>query len=95
MKLGVISDCIHYKSPDGRVGTENHILLRQLNELSRHFSSTMICCPFGIYDSSKVLSYYNSQQVTFATMPLVGGDSFSDKIKLLFVLPKWLRVIKR
>ena len=64
MQLAIISDCIHYKSADGSVGTENHILLRQFETLSAHFSSTLIVCPFGMLDSKKVVSWYN-QKIQF------------------------------
>ncbi|MDB5193070.1 MAG: glycosyltransferase [Segetibacter sp.] len=91
MKLGIISDCIHYKTPDGRIGTENHILLRQLETLCSRFSATLICCPFAKYDSSKVISYYTHPAISFEPMPLVGGDNVSSKLKLLSVIPTWFK----
>ena len=89
MKLGIISDCVHYRLPDGRVATENHILLRQFNHLCSHFSASLICCPFAPYDSTKVVSYYTNTTMNFIEMPLVGGNSIKDKLRLLTVLPKW------
>jgi glycosyltransferase involved in cell wall biosynthesis len=89
MKLGIISDCIHYKTADGKVGTENHILLRQLQALCAYFPKTLICCPFGEYSSSKVISVYDSPTIAFSSLPVVGGDSLKDKFKLMSVIPKW------
>jgi glycosyltransferase involved in cell wall biosynthesis len=90
MKLGIISDCIHYKTADGKVGTENHILLRQLQALCAYFPETLICCPFGEYSSSKVISVYDSPTIAFSSLPVVGGDTLKDKFKLMSVIPKWL-----
>jgi glycosyltransferase involved in cell wall biosynthesis len=89
MKLGIISDCIHYKTADGKVGTENHILLRQLQALCAYFPETLICCPFEEYSSSKVISVYDSPTIAFSSLPVVGGDSLKDKFKLMSVIPKW------
>ena len=63
MKLGITTDCIHYKSADGRVGTENHILLRQFEQLAAHFSKTTIACAFGVIDDSMVISWYSSSNL--------------------------------
>ena len=95
MKLGIVSDCIHYKNEHGQVGTENHILLRQLQTLSSYFTETLICCPFAKYTNEKVVSYYSSDNIKFTTLPVVGGDSLSDKIKLLRTIPLWLKGYKK
>lgn len=94
MKLGIISDCIHYKTPDGKIGTENHILLRQLQALSSYYSETLICCPFGDYDSSKVISVYTDKNIQFTAVPVVGGNTVTAKLKLLLTIIKWWRAYK-
>jgi glycosyltransferase involved in cell wall biosynthesis len=91
MKLGIISDCTHYKGADGRMGTENHILLRQLKALSSYFDETIICCPFGKTDDKKVLTFYDQDNVKFIELPLVGGDTLMDKIKIIKALPSWFK----
>ncbi len=95
MKLGIISDCIHYKTPDGKVGTENHILLRQLEALCSYYTGTLICCPFEEYDPGKVISFYNSQNINFLPLPVVGGESIAAKIKLLSTLVIWWKAFRK
>ncbi|GEO09944.1 glycosyltransferase [Segetibacter aerophilus] len=95
MKLGIISDCIHYKTPDGRIGTENHILLRQLQALSLFYSNTMICCPFETYNTSKVISTYSSQNIQFISVPAVGGNTIKAKLRLAATIRKWWQAYKK
>ncbi len=95
MKLGIISDCIHYKTPDGRIGTENHILLRQLQALCSFYSETLICCPFETYDPSKVISVYSDKNIHFTPVPVVGGDTLKAKLKIFAVFSKWLAAFKK
>lgn len=95
MRLGIISDCTHYKTPDGNIGTENHILLRQLHELCSYFTETLICCPFTRFNSSKVISTYTNPSIKFIALPLVGSDSIIGKLKLLTALPQWWRGYKK
>lgn len=95
MKLGIISDCIHYKTPDGKIGTENHILLRQLQALCFFYSETLICCPFEEYDSSKVITTYSQNNIHFTPVPLVGGETLQAKLKLLSALPIWWKAFKK
>lgn len=90
MKLGIISDCIHYKNEAGQIGTENHILLRQFEQLAGHFSVTTVACPFATVDGSKVISWY-TKKIRFIELPLVGGDNFKDKLQFFKVLPAWFR----
>jgi len=94
MRLGIISDCIHYKTPDGKVGTENHILLRQLQALCAYYSATLICCPFGEYDPSKVISTYTDGSISFTPVPVVGGDSVKAKLKLITNVSAWWKGYK-
>jgi glycosyltransferase involved in cell wall biosynthesis len=95
MKLGIFSDCIHYRTPDGKVGTENHILLRQLQQLCSHFSEALICCPFAEYDDTKVISTYGSDKLGFHALPVVGGENLAAKFKLMAALPTWWRAYKQ
>lgn len=94
MRLGIISDCVHYKMPDGNIATENHILLRQLQALCSFFPETLIACPFGEYSSSKVLSSYSDKTISFYPLPIVGGSSFASKLKLLSTIPTWYKAFK-
>ena len=95
MKLGIISDCIHFKSPDGKVGTENHILLRQLQTLSSHFTQTVICCPFAESHSKAVITYYTHPNISFIELPVVGGDTWKDKLTLIKTFPNWFKGFRK
>ena len=95
IRLGIISDCIHYKSTDGRIGTENHILLKQLSELAKHFHQTTICCPFENFDPNRSISFYDKSDIHFISVPQVGGNTLKEKFKLFSVLPKWITAFKK
>jgi glycosyltransferase involved in cell wall biosynthesis len=95
MKLGIISDCIHYQTPDGAVGTEVHILLKQLETLSSYFSETLICCPFGEYNKTKVVTLYSNSSIKFLPLPVVGGNDLKDKLKIFQTLRKWWSAFKK
>lgn len=95
MKLGIISDCIHYKTPDGKIGTENHILLRQLQALCSYYSETLICCPFEKYDPSKMISVYTDKNIRFTAVPVVGGNTFKAKLRLVAVMADWWKAYKK
>jgi glycosyltransferase involved in cell wall biosynthesis len=77
--LGLISDCVHTKTPDGKFASENH------------FDSMVICCPFVEYNPSKVVSVYNNSSINFIPLPNVGGDGLKDKFKLLAAIPVWFK----
>ncbi len=95
MTLGIITDCIHFKTKDGRVVTENHILLRQLEELSTYFTRTMICCPVKPIESSTVFTEYTKEAIQFVELPNVGGNTLKDKAQLLLTLPVWINAFKK
>ena len=44
--LCVITDCIHF-SINGKVGSDNAILVYQFNELFKYFNEVTICCPLS------------------------------------------------
>lgn len=95
MKLGIISDCIHYKTPDGKIGTENHILLRQLQALCSYYSETLICCPFDSYDSTKVITTYSDKNIHFTPVPVAGGDTAKAKFQLISTIATWWSAFKK
>ncbi len=94
-RLGIVSDCIHFKNAQGKIGTENHILLQQLQALAKHFKSVVICCPFVELTDKMVASYYTDERISFVPVPNVGGDGIKDKLKLLTVIPKWFAAFKK
>jgi len=95
MRLGIVTDCVHFKNSDGKVGTETHILLKQLESLAVYFKTVTICCPFTEYDKDVVASYYSLNNIEFVPVPNVGGNSFFEKLTLLKTIPKWWRAFKK
>jgi glycosyltransferase involved in cell wall biosynthesis len=94
-RLGIISDCIHMLTEDGRYATENHIFLKQMEALASYFDNTIICCPFIAYTSDKVISCYSNASIEFISLPNVGGNSIKDKLQLIKTIPTWLKAFKK
>ncbi|MBS1591997.1 MAG: glycosyltransferase [Bacteroidetes bacterium] len=95
LRLGIISDCIHFQHPDGRFGTETHILLHQIEALAFYFSEVTLCCPVIAFDDKKVATFYSINNIKIIAVPNVGGDSISDKLKLFSTIPKWCNAFKK
>lgn len=93
-RLAIISDCVHFKTPDGRVATENHIFLKQMEALSAHFSHTIICCPFEDFSGDKIYTGYCAD-IEFYPTPNVGGDAISDKFAIVKAIPVWRKIFKK
>ncbi len=94
MKLGIVSDCVHYRLPDGRVATENHIFLKQMQALTSYYSAALMCCPFAQYDATKVVTAYTTN-IQFLPLPVVGGDTFAAKVQLLLNMGRWLKAFRQ
>lgn len=62
-----------------------------MEALSKHFDEMIICCPFVQYDESKIVTTYQNPKISFIELPNVGGDTLKDKIKLVTILPTWLK----
>ncbi|MDE3236905.1 MAG: glycosyltransferase family 4 protein [Bacteroidota bacterium] len=95
MRLGIVSDCVHFTAPDGRIGTETHILLQQLEALSLYYDKVVLCCPFTDYQSTFVASYYSILHLTVIPLPNVGGDTLKDKWQLFKTIPAWWKAFKK
>lgn len=94
-KLAIISDCVHYFNEAGLPVTENHIFKRQMEMLAGQFDETLICCPFDRFSQEKVISIYDTPAIQFLPLPNVGGNNFSDKIKILKTIPAWWKSFKK
>ena len=95
MKLGIITDCVHFYTSNGEVSTENHIFLRQMEALASYFTETLICCPFSPFDLDMVYSTYHKKNMKFIPLPNVGGNTIGDKLKLFKAIPMWLSTFKK
>jgi glycosyltransferase involved in cell wall biosynthesis len=94
MRLGITSDCIHYRLEDGRVVTSNHILKRQIDALAEYFEHVIICCPFIDMPADTSYSVYENKKIHFIPSPNVGGDAINDKIRLIKTIPIWIKLFK-
>ena len=95
MKLGIISDCVHFYTPDGRIATENHIFVRQMEALAAHFSEVLICCPFASYSESVVSTVYSLHHIHFVAMSNVGENTIKEKLRLLSAMPRWFKAFRQ
>lgn len=95
MRLGITSDCVHFKTPDGKVATSTHIFKRQIEALAAYFDSVVICCPFVDTAPESSYSVYADERIKFIPAPKVGGNRIVDKIKLLRTIPAWFKLFKR
>ena len=95
MKLGIITDCVHFYNSNGEVSTENHIFLRQMEALASYFTETLVCCPFSTFDLDKVYSTYDKKNIKFIPLPDVGGNTIAEKLKLFTAIPAWLAAFKK
>lgn len=95
MRLGIVSDNIHFVLPTGEVATENHILLRQLDALANYFDEVIICSPFVQFNEKKSYSTYTNPKFSFIQLPNRGGSGFKEKVKLLLTIPKWLKAFRQ
>ena len=93
-KLAILTDCVHVFSEQGIAGSENHIFIRQMQELAMHFDQVLICCPFVPYTSDMVITYYKQEKIIFHPLPNVGGNRLLDKILLLGAFPEWLKAFR-
>jgi glycosyltransferase involved in cell wall biosynthesis len=94
-RLGIISDCIHFYTNEGKVGTEIHIFLHQMEALSVYFSEVTIACPFSDFRAGSVYTTYSEKHIQFIPLPIVGGDSVKDKVKIISTFPKWYSIYKQ
>lgn len=91
MVLGIISDCVHIKSSDGRIGSKVHVLVKQLDHLSTYFGKVYICAPVvKSTDNHAAISVYSNKNIVFIPIPLAGGNSILSKMKIASVLPIWV-----
>lgn len=92
MRLGIISDCIHFRDKDGRIGSTNHVYVMQMNALAARFESTLFCTPVvDVGPDTPALSYYSQSGIQFLPLPNAGGKTLLDKLHLIKMIPTWFR----
>lgn len=96
MRLGIISDCIHFRDKEGRIGSTNHVYVMQMNALAARFESTLFCTPVVDVDpNTPALSYYTQSGIQFLPLPNAGGKRLLDKLHLLKMIPRWFSAFSR
>ncbi len=95
MKLGIISDCIHVRDAQGRIGSANHVYVSQMNALASHFSETVFCTPVvEATEATPTLSYYNHPGIQFIPLPQAGGKTWRHKLGIFKTIPIWFKSFK-
>ena len=89
--LTIISDCVHNYGKSGKIGSFNHILIKQLDALMKQFEKVYLCAPLGINTGdSRIRTYeYDNENLEYVALPNVGGNSLMDKLILLKAMPIW------
>ncbi len=95
MRLAIFSDCDHTKSPEGEIGSDVHILVRQMEALAAYFSEVHIFCPFIPYSKEIPITTYKNKNIHFLPLTSVGGNTLADKIKIIKQIPIWFKAYKK
>ncbi|MCZ2222885.1 MAG: hypothetical protein LC122_04565 [Chitinophagales bacterium] len=95
MRLAIYSDCVHVKTNSGKVGTDVHIFVRQMEMLSKYFSEVHIFCPFTNYKENDIVTTYTQKHIYFHSLKKLGGNSLKDKLKIFFYLTSWFKAYKQ
>lgn len=91
MVLGIISDCIHIRNSNGVIGSKVHVFVKQIDHLAAYFEKVYICAPVvNSNDNHSAITVYESKNIEFIPVPLAGGNSIINKLKIAFVLPIWI-----
>ena len=95
MKIVVITDCIHYSNEAG-ISNKNPILTKQFEALLANFEEVSLVAPIlKRNDNVDNFTHYSSsikEKTNFYSCPPVGGNNFIDKLKIVWVIPKWLKL---
>jgi glycosyltransferase involved in cell wall biosynthesis len=95
MKIVAITDCIHYVVGD-RICNKNPVLTKQFEALFANFEEVNLVAPIlKSKDENANFVYYSksfNEKTSFFKCPSVGGNKFIDKLKIVWVIPKWLKV---
>jgi len=95
MRLAIYSDCVHVKTNDGRIGSDVHIFVRQIETLSTYFSEVHIFCPFIAYQSNQSLTTYQQKHISFYPLKYLGGNNLIDKLKIFLYIPTWFKAYSK
>lgn len=92
----VVSDCVHYIH-DGRLCNHNPIYTKQMSALFALFGKVTLIAPQGkLGGDFNNLSYYHNAEVlanlSFVATPNVGGNSISDKLKIVKTSYTWIKL---
>ena len=93
MRIVVITDCIHYKSGD-LICNNNPIFTKQLDSLLIHFDEVVFVAPIiSIINKNEHFNHYSQsliEKTTFFSTPMAGGNRIWDKMKFVFIIPRWI-----
>jgi len=66
-----------------------------MEALSAYFSEVIITCPFTTCKIDSVYTTYKAAHIKFIPLPIVGGDTIKQKLKILTAFPKWFKTYKQ
>jgi glycosyltransferase involved in cell wall biosynthesis len=95
MKIVAITDCIHFLDRD-RICNKNPVFTKQLEALFANFEEVKLVVPIlNMEVENASFVYYSNaftQKADFFGYPPVGGNKVIDKLKILWVIPHWLKI---
>jgi glycosyltransferase involved in cell wall biosynthesis len=65
-----------------------------MEALSMHYDKVIICCPFVVH-SGEAITLYSNNKISFIELPNAGGDGVKAKIRLLSLIPTWLKAFSK
>ncbi len=91
MRLLIISHTPHYGSPDSPAGLGS--TLREIDQIASLFQSVCHLAPLHPGPPSIDCSAYKARNVVFRPVPPAGGETLSDKARILQRLPGYAKAI--
>lgn len=93
MRVGVISDAMHYRDQNGRLCVIGP-LVRQFGEWANLFEEVVICAPFVDGEAPPAThAPYASSNIRLIPIRPAGGNTLRAKLRLLRELPAWRRAL--
>lgn len=94
MRVGIVSDSHHYRTPDGRLWNLG-ILKRQFECWAALFDEVVICAPLLEGPVPATHSPYESANIRLIPVRAAGGNGMREKLRLLAAVPGWIRALRR
>lgn len=94
MKLTIISHTEHYQTPDGSIVGWGPTI-SEINYLASHFETITHVAMLHKGEVPPSALPYESSNIKFVALPVLGGKSVLSKLKMLFYIPKIISVVSK